>query len=61
MPLPEADMTEWMRRVLESKRATRRRFQALPFAEKLRLLEKLRERSLAIARSELRTRQGRKG
>ncbi|MGA2075042.1 MAG: hypothetical protein ABSH52_16250 [Terriglobia bacterium] len=54
-------MTDWMRRVLESKRATRRRLQALPFAKKLKLLEKLRDRSLSIARSELRTRQGRKG
>jgi hypothetical protein len=54
-------MTEWMRRVLESKRATRRRLQALPFTEKVKLLGKLRDRSLFIAKSELRTRPGRKG
>jgi len=47
-------MTDWMRRALESKRATRRQLTALSFAEKLKLLEKLRERSLWIARSPLR-------
>jgi len=47
-------MTDWMRRVLESKRAARRQLMALTFAEKLKLLEKLRERSLWIARSPLR-------
>ncbi len=47
-------MTDWMRRVLESKRATRRQLMALSFAEKLKPLEKLRERSLWIARSSLR-------
>jgi hypothetical protein len=46
-------MTDWMRKVLESKQATRRRLQQLPFAEKLKLLEKLRNRSLLIARSRL--------
>jgi hypothetical protein len=44
-------MTEWMRKVLESKQAARQRLQQLPFAEKLKLLEKLRDRSLLIARS----------
>ena len=44
-------MTDWMRRVLENKRAARQRLQQLPFSEKLKLLEKLRERSLLIARS----------
>jgi hypothetical protein len=47
-------MTDWMRKVLESKRATRQRLQSLSFSEKLKLLEKLRDRSLAIARSPLR-------
>jgi hypothetical protein len=47
-------MSDWMRKVLESKRATRRRLRALSFSEKLKLLEKLRDRSLAIARSPLR-------
>jgi hypothetical protein len=41
-------MTEWMRRVLESKRAARQRLRQLPFSEKLKLLEKLRERSLLM-------------
>jgi hypothetical protein len=50
-------MNDWMRRVLESKRAARRQLQALSFSEKVRILEKLRDRSLAIARSQLRTRQ----
>ena len=44
-------MTFEMRKVLESKRALRQRLAARPFAEKLRLLEELRERALAIARS----------
>jgi hypothetical protein len=44
-------MTEWMRKVLESKQATRQRLQQLPFPEKLRLLEKLRDRTLLLARS----------
>ena len=50
-------MNDWMRTILESKRATRQRLQALPFSEKLKLLEKLRDRSLAIARSLLRRQQ----
>ena len=50
-------MSGWIRPVLESKRAARQRLQSLPFSEKLKLLEKLRERSLAIARSPLRRRQ----
>jgi len=50
-------MSEWMRKVLESKRATRQRLQQLSFSEKLELLEKLRERSLLIAKSPLRQRR----
>lgn len=50
-----------MRKILESKRAARRRLQALSFSEKLKLLEKLRERSLAIAQSPLRQSQPHKG
>lgn len=49
-------MSNWIRQVLESKRAVRQRLQALSFSEKLKLLEKLRERSLAIAQSPLRRR-----
>ena len=47
-------MSERIRPLLESKNAARQRLQALSFSEKLKLLEKLRERSLAIARSSLR-------
>jgi hypothetical protein len=50
-------MSDWMRKVLESKRATRQRLRQLSFSEKLKLLEKLRERTLAIARSPLRRSQ----
>jgi len=50
-------MSDWMRKVLESKRATRRRLRLLSFSEKLKLLERLRDRSLAIARSPLRGQQ----
>lgn len=35
--------------ILESKQAMRQRLAALPITEKLRLLDKLRERSLAIS------------
>ncbi len=49
-------MNDWMRRVIESKRAARERLRTLPFSEKLKLLEKLRDRSLAIAQSPLRRR-----
>jgi hypothetical protein len=54
-------MSDWMRRVLESKRETRKRLAALPFSEKLILLEKLRDRSLLIASTPLRRQQLRKG
>ncbi len=54
-------MTKWTRKVLESKRAARKRLQALPLSEKIKLLEKLRDRSLAIAQSPLRNRQPQKG
>jgi hypothetical protein len=50
-------MSEQMRRILESKRAMRRELAALPFAEKVKLLEQLRDRSLLIAASPLKQRQ----
>ena len=34
-------MSEWMRKVLESKRAMRQRLRELPFSEKIKILEKL--------------------
>ena len=49
-------MSDFMRKVLESKRQARKRLAALPFARKLELLEKLRDRSLLIASSPLRQR-----
>ena len=50
-------MSDWMRKVLESKRATRQRLRTLSFSAKLKLLEKLRDRSLEIVRSPLRGQQ----
>ena len=47
-------MSDWMRKVLESKREMRKRLAALPFSEKVKVLEKLRDRSRAIASSPLR-------
>lgn len=47
-------MTGWIRQILESKRAARQQLSALPFAEKIKILEKLRDRSLAIAQNPLR-------
>ena len=49
-------MSAPMRAILESKRAMRRQLQALPFSEKIALLEKLRDRCLAIASNPLRHR-----
>jgi hypothetical protein len=37
-----------LQRIIESKRALRRKLAALPVAEKLRMLDALRERELAI-------------
>ena len=54
-------MTEWMRKVLESKRAMRQHLATLSFSEKVVVLEKLRDRSLAIARSEVRGKAERQG
>jgi hypothetical protein len=53
-------MDQWRERVEESKDAMRQRLQALPFSEKLKILERLRDRTLAIKRSSLaRREQGR--
>jgi len=49
-------MSEWMRKVLESKRQMRKHIAGLPFSEKIKILEKLRDRSLAIASNPLRRR-----
>lgn len=47
-------MSDWLRKVLESKREMRKRLATLPFSEKVKVLEKLRDRSRAIASSSLR-------
>lgn len=47
-------MSDWMRKILESKRRMRKQIAALPFSEKIKILEKLRDRSLAIASNPLR-------
>ena len=41
-------MSDWIKCLIESKRAHRVKLTALPFAEKLKLLGKLRQRTLAI-------------
>ena len=46
-------MNDKMRTILESKRLERSRLAVLPFAEKIPLLEKLRDRALAIGDSAL--------
>ena len=46
-----------LRRIEESKRRMRRRLAALPFAEKLRIMEELRDRSLRLAANPLRARK----
>jgi hypothetical protein len=43
-----------MRKILESKRAMRQRLASLPFADKVKILEQLRDRSRAIAKNPLR-------
>ena len=43
-------MTFEMRKILESKQAFRRQLAAKPIVEKLRLLDELRARTLAITR-----------
>jgi len=50
-------MSELMERILSSKREARKRLAALPFAQKLALVEKMRDRSLLIAASSMRRRQ----
>jgi len=50
-------MSERLRGILESKRVMRRKLSALPFSDKVKLLEQLRERSLLIASSPLKRRE----
>jgi hypothetical protein len=44
----EERMTANLERIWEGKRETRRKLAALPFSEKVKLLEKLRDRTLEI-------------
>lgn len=46
-------MKEQFKRIAASKRAERARLTALPFAEKLRILGRLRQRMLAIRKSRI--------
>jgi hypothetical protein len=41
-------MSEWIKRLIESKRAYSAKLAALPFEEKIKLLEKLRVRTISI-------------
>lgn len=50
-------MSESIRKTLEGKRAARQRLAMLPFTEKIHLLEKLRDRSLAIRQSAVKPRR----
>jgi hypothetical protein len=54
-------MSERMRKILESKRAMRRRLASLPFTDKVKLLEQLRDRSRAITASPLRRQRSHQG
>lgn len=58
-------MSELMDKILAGKRESRKRLAALPFGEKLALVEKMRDRSLLIASSPLakryRNKTGRSG
>jgi hypothetical protein len=53
-------MSDRMQKILESKREARKRLAMLPFADKVKLLEQLRDRALAIAASPLKHRSARR-
>lgn len=42
-------MSEWMKRILDSKRSYRAKLAILPFEEKIKLLEMMRSRAHEIA------------
>lgn len=44
-------MSEWMQRIIESKRAARHEFAEMPYAEKLRIVERLRDAAAQIRTS----------
>lgn len=47
-------MSPWMKRILDGKEARRKELAALSFEEKLKLVEKMRDRSLLLASNPLR-------
>ncbi len=49
-------MNELMEKILARKRAARKHLAALPFAQKLAIVEKMRDRSLLLAAGSLRRR-----
>lgn len=53
-------MNIWMQKILESKKAARKEVAELPLGRKLEILEKLRDRSILIASSRLRTKEEKK-
>ena len=50
-------MNELMEKILARKRAARKQLAALPFAQKLAIVEKMRDRSLLLAAGSLRRRR----
>ena len=54
-------MSERMRKILESKREMSQRLAAVPVADKVKLLEQLRDRSRTIATSPLKQRSAEQG
>ena len=47
-------MEPWMQKIIESKGAARKKNADLPFSEKIKILEKLRDRSRLLAANPLR-------
>jgi hypothetical protein len=54
-------MSDWLRKILESKRAMRQRLAALPLADKIKLLEQLRDRSRMIGATPLKQKSSGRG
>ncbi|HEY5041869.1 MAG TPA: hypothetical protein VIK53_07685 [Verrucomicrobiae bacterium] len=52
-------MSALMEKILAGKRKARKRLAALPFERKLTLMEKMRDRSLLLAKNPLRTQRHR--
>ena len=54
-------MSELMDKIVSAKERERKRLAALPFSEKIAILEKLRDRTLLIQKSSLRRKGGNGG